>query len=138
MDPFTIYQYFDIIKDHINGIPPSQIYNIDETSFCLDSIRIKVVGERGKAAHRTTSGPGRENISVLLGRNAAGEKLPPLVVFKGMNIWNAWIPNAEYPGMTYSATKNGWIETEAFQKYFESNFLPNIGNKRSVILAFLY
>ncbi|CAH1997501.1 unnamed protein product [Acanthoscelides obtectus] len=86
MDPFVMYDYFNILKQHIENIPASQIYNIDETGFCLDPSRIKVVGEKGRAAHRTTSGPGRENITVLLGGNAAGEKLPPLVVFKGKHI----------------------------------------------------
>lgn len=136
MDPFVIYDYFNIIKEHIENIPASQIYNIDETGFCLDPSRIKVVGEKGKAAHRTTSGPGRENITVLLGGNAAGEKLPPLVVFKGKHMWNSWIPTDEYPGMTYSATKNGWMETETFEKYFENNFLRNIGKDRPVVLIY--
>ncbi|KAJ8936415.1 hypothetical protein NQ318_014852 [Aromia moschata] len=60
MDPFVIYNYFNILKEHIQNVPASQIYNIDETSFCLDPSRTKVVGERGKAAHRTTSGPGQK------------------------------------------------------------------------------
>ncbi|XP_074026300.1 uncharacterized protein [Leptinotarsa decemlineata] len=137
MGPFIIYNYFNLLKEHVQNIPPSQIYNLDETSFCLDPSRIKVVGEKGKAAHRTTSGPGRENITVLLGGNAAGEKRPPLIVFKGKNIWDSWITNkTEYPKMTYSATKNGWMETEMFTKYFENNFLQNIGKERPVILIY--
>ncbi|CAH2011313.1 unnamed protein product [Acanthoscelides obtectus] len=136
MDPFVMYDYFNILKQHIENIPASQIYNIDETGFCLDPSRIKVVGEKGRAAHRTTSGPARENITVLLGGNAAGEKLPPLVVFKGKHIWNSWIPTEEYPGMTYSATKNGWMKTETFQKYFENIFLPNIGKDRPTVLIY--
>lgn len=136
MDPFIIYDYFNLLKENIENVPASQIFNIDETSFCLDPSRVKVVGEKGKAAHRTTSGPGRENITVLLGGNAAGEKLPPLVVFKGKNIWDTWISKEEYPGMTYSATSNGWMETETFTNYFENNFLQNIGTEKPVILIY--
>lgn len=84
---------------------------MDETSFCLDPTRIKVVGEKGKAAHKTTAKPAKENFSVLLGGDAAGEKLPPLIIFKGKNIWDTWLPkkNCEFPEMTYAATPNGCI-----------------------------
>jgi len=49
----------------------------------LDPSRIRVVGKRGTASHRATSGPGKENITVLMAVNAVGKKLPPLIVFKG-------------------------------------------------------
>lgn len=81
VDPFIINDYFTLLKDVIKDIPPSRIYNIDETSFCLDPSRIKVVGQKGTAAHRATSGSGRENISVLLGGNAYWEKNYLLILF---------------------------------------------------------
>ena len=92
-----------------NSISPRQIWNLDETSFCLDPSRIRVVGETGTASHQATSGPGVENITVLMAANAAGEKLPPLIVFKGKNVWDSWmVPGGEgYPEMTYAETKNG-------------------------------
>lgn len=68
-----------------------QIYNIDETSFSLDPSKTKVVAEVNKPSSRIVSGPGRENTTVLFGANAAGEKLPPLIAFKGKNIWDSWI-----------------------------------------------
>jgi cell division protein FtsI/penicillin-binding protein 2 len=52
----------------------------------LDPSRIRVVGKTGTASHRTTSGQDKENISVLMAANAASEKLPPLIVFKGKNV----------------------------------------------------
>ncbi|KAB0793820.1 hypothetical protein PPYR_13440 [Photinus pyralis] len=137
MDPFIINSYFNLLKKNIQNIPASQIYNIDETSFCVDPARIKVVGERGTAAHRVTSGPGRENITVLFGGNAAGEKLPPLIVFRGKNVWDSWLSIKEgYPGMTYAASKNGWMDTQTFENYFQNNFLKNVCPERPVVLIY--
>lgn len=138
IDPFIISEYFNLLKDITNNLPPSQIYNIDETSFCLDPTRIKVVGEIGTAAHRATSGPGKENISVLLGGNAAGEKLPPMIVFKGKNVWDSWIPKKEeeYPGISYGATKNGWMEAEIFFNYFVNNLLKHVNKERPIVIIY--
>ncbi|KAF2898027.1 hypothetical protein ILUMI_08144 [Ignelater luminosus] len=60
--------------------------------------RIKVVGEKDTAAQ----GPGKENMTVLMGGNAAKEKLPSLIVFKEKHVWDSWIPvkQEEYDGKT--------------------------------------
>lgn len=133
MDPFIITDYFKLLKKELANIPPAQIYNVDETSFCLDPSRVKVVGQKGTAAHRATSGPGRENISVLMGANAAGEKLPPQIIFKG-----SWIPDKEdeFPGMSYAATANGWMDAVTFQQNFTNTFLKHIGPERPVVLIY--
>lgn len=138
VDPFAIANYFDMLKDIIQQIPPERIYNMDETSFSLDPSRVKVVGEKGEAAHRVTAGPGRENYSVLMGANAAGEKLPPLILFKAKNLWSSWLASKdkEYPGMSYTATQNGWMDTDTFTEYFCNTFLKSIPKERPVVLVY--
>lgn len=86
-DPFIIYEFYDLLKKVIveKGLIelPAQIWNLDETSFCHDPTKLKIVGEKGKAAHRTTQGCGRANTSVLACVNAAGTLLPPLIIYEG-------------------------------------------------------
>lgn len=37
--------------------------------------------------------------------SGAGEKGPPLIIFKGKNIWDKWIGSESlFPGTTYAAT----------------------------------
>ena len=139
VDPFVISHYFELLSNFTHNVPPERIYNIDETSFCLDPSRIKVVGEKGKAAHRVTAGPGRENFTVLImGGSASGRKLPPLIIFRGKHIWDSWMAkgNEEFPDMTYAATENGWMNSETFSNYFQHSFLPAIGKHRPVILIY--
>ncbi|CAG2064458.1 unnamed protein product, partial [Timema podura] len=61
------------------------MYNIDKTSFSLDTSKTKVVGEKNSPSTRDTSGSGRESTSVLMGGNTSADKLPPLIVFIGKN-----------------------------------------------------
>lgn len=141
-DPFVIQNYFDLLEQTLIDLglhdKPQQIYNIDETNFCLDPSKSKVVGQKNVPSARITSGPGRENITVLMGGNANGDKLPPLVVFKGKNIWEQWIPpeNQIFPNMGFVSSENGWMETELFCNYFNKNFLRNCVPQRPILLIF--
>lgn len=142
LDPFIINEYFDILKTVMDDLQlydiPEQIWNLDETNFSLDPSSTKIVGKKGAVASRTTAGSGRENISVLMAANAAGRKAPPLIVFKGRNIWDEWVapPEESFPATSYAATTNGWMETEVFQRYFEKSFLPAVGPRRPVLLIY--
>ncbi|XP_072401106.1 uncharacterized protein [Diabrotica undecimpunctata] len=130
----TYNEYFDLVKEIISNIPPERIYNLDETSFCLDPSRVKVVGEKEKTAHRFTVGPSKENFYALMGGNATREKLLPLIIFKGKNLWDTWLAKEddEYSG----ASINRWMETETFSNYIEHTFLPNIPKERPVVLIY--
>lgn len=87
VDPFIIYSYFDLLKDTLNKLglrnKPSAIWNLDETSFSKDPSKTKIVSRKGHAATRTVSSTGKDNTTVLLAANASGDKLPPLIIFKG-------------------------------------------------------
>jgi len=57
--------------------------------------------------------------------NAAIEQLPPLILFKGKNLWDSWMAAAgeEYPEIAYATTKNGWMEAETFSTYLIRSFI---------------
>lgn len=142
-DPFIINKYFDLLENTLDQLKlrerPECLFNLDETSLCTDPTRAKVVGEKGKASCRITAGSGKENVTVLAGCNAAGDKLPPLVIFRGVNVWTSWIPSEEeeqYKGMTYTASQNGWMTSEIFRKYFTTTFLQHVGDKRPILVIY--
>lgn len=56
------------------------VYNCDESGFNLDPTKVRGVGVKGVALHRTSGGSGRESISVLACVSAGGERLPPLII----------------------------------------------------------
>lgn len=56
---------------------------MDETNLYIDPSKLKVIAPRGQKASRTTATSGREAITVMAGISASGDKLPPLIIFKG-------------------------------------------------------
>lgn len=94
-DPFVIDEYFKLLKNTLTDLNlfenPDLIWNLDETSLCLDPSKTKVVGQINKPCSRTTYGSGKENITVLAGVSASGKKLPPLIIYKGKFIWDKWM-----------------------------------------------
>ncbi|XP_026325747.1 uncharacterized protein LOC113234608, partial [Hyposmocoma kahamanoa] len=139
-NPFTVYEYFELLEKAIRDLDlssaPDRIYNLDETSFCQDPSKSKVVGKVGHRCTRTTSSPGRTNTSVLLAANANGDKIPPLIIFQGKYLWNEWMYKNEKVKTAYAVSKKGWMETSIFEKYLKDVFVPAIGSKRPVLLIY--
>uniref|UniRef100_A0A2A4K184 HTH psq-type domain-containing protein n=1 Tax=Heliothis virescens TaxID=7102 RepID=A0A2A4K184_HELVI len=141
-DPFIIHEYFTLLEKtllELNISNPKQIWNLDETSVCLDPTKTKVVGARGEPCTRTTSGSAKENITVLTTVNAAGQKLDPLIVFKGKHMYEQWtLQNSKkYDfNLAYAASKRGWMETSIFYDYILKVFIPNLGEERPVLLLY--
>lgn len=137
-DPFVIEKYYNLLQRTIEELglqnKPESIWNLDETSFCRDPTKTKVVGLVGYPSTRTISSPGRENTSVLLCCSASGTKIPPLIIFKGLNVWNEWVYQNENCKTTYAATKRGWMETAVFVKFFITNFIPCVGSGPTLLL----
>ena len=142
LDPFIIQEYFELLGNTLTSLElhnkPEQIWNLDESSFSTDPSKTKVVGKIGVPSTRTTSGPGRENTTVLLACSASGGKIPPLIIFKGKSVWNEWVgsKDQEFPGTSYAATKKGWMEAEVFANYIQRTLIPNIGPARPVLLIY--
>lgn len=95
VNPWVVYDFFDVLEKTLRKLnlrgKPERIFNCDETSFCHDPSKTRVVGVIGTKSRRKTSTSGRENTSVLLCCSAAGQKLPLLCVFKGKYVMENWI-----------------------------------------------
>ncbi|CAH2102386.1 unnamed protein product [Euphydryas editha] len=143
-DPFVIAEYFDLLENTLRDFnlfeSPQVIWNLDETSMCLDPSRTKVVGQINKPCARTTHGTGKENITVLTGASASGKKLPPLIVFKGKFVWDQWMADLDPVDydfeISYAASAKGWMETDIFFNYIEKVLIPNLGEQRPVLVIY--
>ena len=141
-DPFVIHEYFTLLGSTLKDLnlkDPQRIWNLDETSVCLDPTKTKVVGAVGAPCTRTTAGSAKENITVLTTVNAAGVKLNPLIVFKGSYVYDQWMADQkeEYDfDVAYASSKHGWMETQIFYNYMIKVIIPSLGEARPVLLIY--
>lgn len=59
------------------------------------------LGETGTASRSASSGLGKNNVTVSMAGNPAGENLPPFILFKDRNWWGDW---------------NGWLQGTTIQE----------------------
>lgn len=59
---------------------------------------------------------------MLLCTSAAGDALPPLVVYAAKNVNPLWCAGG-IPGTTYKCSESGWILEEIFTDWFKNVFL---------------
>ncbi|XP_060801974.1 uncharacterized protein LOC132901742 [Amyelois transitella] len=139
-DPFIIKDYFDTLEEYIKTMDlqysPDRIWNLDESSFSKDPEKTKIVGAKGYASTRTIASAGKDNVTVLFTVNAAGEKLPPLIIYRGKNIWDQWMSQNAYEGTCYAATKNGWIDAKVFEKYMLGTVLPHVSKESPCLIIY--
>lgn len=139
-DPYIVYSYFNLLENVLTQLgltdKPERVYNLDETSICSDPVKGKVIGKKGFRCTRTTSGPGRNNTTVLLATNACGKKVPPLIIFQGKHLWTEWMFKNQNIETAYAVSEKGWMQTSIFEKYLKSVFVPALGNDRPVLLIY--
>uniref|UniRef100_A0AAV2MQ26 Transposase n=1 Tax=Knipowitschia caucasica TaxID=637954 RepID=A0AAV2MQ26_KNICA len=133
-----VEDYFNLLSSTMDryGLrgKPHCIFNCDETGFQLDSQRRKVVVPRGtKHAYRQAPGT-REHITVLACLNAAGEDIPPFIIYKG------GYPGGPYnkegvPNALYGKSPAGYMDNDLFVKWFNQHFLKHATQERPLLLV---
>lgn len=140
-DPFLIYGFYDMLKNlacelKIDTLDSACHYwNLDECPNNHDPSKTKMVtGTEQTKVHRTIQGSGRENTTVMACICADGTLLPPLIIFKGLNLWNVWKGNADIPGTFYACAENGYITSEIFLDWFKK-FTVSITNRPLILVV---
>jgi hypothetical protein len=96
-------------KDNLLG-NPKLWWNIDESGFTGNPKAGKVLCEKGtKTVSQLTPNSAKKMTTVLFGVNAAGDYLPPLIVYKGKYLQSTHCQGGP-PGTLYSTTESGWME----------------------------
>ena len=131
MNRETMQDYFTLLKDtletHDLVSRPAQIYNVDESGVPFNPRPPKVVSEKGrqtkKVRYRCSGRKGQ--ITIVACANAAGQAIPPMVIFNASKLNPAWT-KGEILGTQYGLSANGWINSDLFEAWFIEHFKPNL------------
>lgn len=126
--------WFDQIGNYLKeaqltDITPDRIFNSDET-ISLNPVTEKVLAKKdAKNVTQVTGNNEKENVTVLVTGNAAGQLAPTFILFKGKGL-----PDnvAEYAPEEFSfgCSENGWMQSNTFYEYIANIFNPWLEEKK--------
>lgn len=119
----TIKKYFEELEQSLEGIPPENVINYDETNFSDDPGKKKYVCKRGAKHCDRIVDHSKTSISVMMAASGSGELLPPFVVYKAKHRYEEWEENGP-PGTRFSISKSGWFEAQTFMEWFRQIAVP--------------
>ena len=132
----VIGAYFDLLEETLskNGIldKPAVIFNVDETGMPLDHKPEKAIAEKGARVVTAHTSGDKTNITVIACGSAAGQVIPPMVLFQGKKL-NHTFTIGEIPGTMYGMG-SGWVDTELFEAWFADQFLAYAPKARPLLL----
>ena len=82
-----LQQYFDNIDIELKDVPPSNIWNYDETNLRDDPGARKYVMKRGTKYPERIMDTSKVAFSLMFCGNAEGEVLPSYVVYKSVHLY---------------------------------------------------
>jgi DDE superfamily endonuclease/Tc5 transposase DNA-binding domain len=103
----------------------SNVWNMDESGFGVgeeQASRVLIYLDKIQR-HKAVLGK-QEWISDIECINAAGESLPPLLIFKGRNLNTRWIPANTPQDWHFAISKNGWTSNEIGLQWLIKVFEP--------------
>eukprot|EP00794_Sanderia_malayensis_P019725 gene19725-21671_t len=135
----SVKRYFDnlqVILDK-HQLKPHQIYNVDESGLTCVHKPVKVLSKKGKrVVSSATSGQRGVVTIVVTCYNAAGNYVPPMMIFKRKNKRKD-VTDYAPPGTLNEVSDNGWTDSSTFMSYMKNLVKHVKPNKDNVILVIL-
>ncbi|XP_018392970.1 PREDICTED: uncharacterized protein LOC108772024 [Cyphomyrmex costatus] len=123
VDDKIINNYFDNLEISLNGIPPSNIINYDETNFSDDPGSVEVIVKRGTNHPERIIDSSKSSTSVMFAATGDGILLPPYTVYKAKNLYPTWVEGG-ITGARYNRNESGWFDMNIFEDWFMTICLP--------------
>ena len=127
-----VSEYFERMKETLtkpdgSEIPPSNLFNFDETNLSDNPGTKKCLFKRGVKYPERVKDSTKASISMMFCGSADGCMLPAYVVYKAKHIWSTWM-EGEPIGVRYSRSKSGWFDGPTFEDWFNTIFLSHVRN----------
>ena len=121
--PEVIGEYFSHLGETLEGVPPTNIINFDETNLSDDPGQKKCVYRRGCKYPERSMNSTKASTSIMFAGTASGKLLDPYVVYKSEHLHDRWIEGGS-PGVRYNRSRSGWFDNVCFTDWFTSVAVP--------------
>jgi hypothetical protein len=119
VSPDAVRKFFEQIAPNLEGVPPSNIFNYDETGFKDDPGAEVAFFGRQCRYYEKVQNHSKSQFSVEFCCSADGTMLPPMTVYKSdtTSVYRSWCIAAPR-AYVFGATKSGWFDMRTFEKWF--------------------
>lgn len=121
----VLRSFIDNLGPELKDIPETNIWNFDETNLTNDPEKKKVLVKKGCKYPEAVRNASKTSISVMFAGSAAGELLPPYVVYRSSNMWSTWTENGPQ-GCRYNNSLSGWFDAAVYSDWLEFHMLPRM------------
>ncbi|XP_044003732.1 MFS-type transporter clz9-like [Aphidius gifuensis] len=126
-------------KENLINIDATRIYNCDESAFALSPKGDKVIVKRGeKTSYSFVANDEKECVTTLFCGNAAGQLLPPMVLFNYARLIPKSISITMPKGWGVGRTDSGWQTGESFYEWTANCFEPWLRKEKIQFPVILY
>ena len=123
LSPEKLNKYFDNVENSLEGVPPSNVINYDETNFSDDPGASKMLMRRGVKYPSKEMNFSKSSTTVMYAGTADGKLVPPYVIFKSTHLYKNWCIGGP-KGTSYNRSKSGWIDGIIFIDWLEKHIIP--------------
>lgn len=132
----VMQEYFDNLEENVKDVPPSNVFNYDETNVTDDPGKKQSIYRRGVKYPEKVCNHSKSAISIMMCGAADGTLLPPYVIYKAENMWDSWTRGGPKGspccscsgcsrGSRYNRSSHGWMDMSVFDEWFHSSFVPH-------------
>lgn len=129
----VLKKFYENLKVTLDGVPPENIINYDETNLTDDPGKKKIIVRRGTKYPERVMNSTKSSISVMFAGTASGHLLPPYVVYKAVHLYDTWTEGGP-PGTKFNRSLSGWFEACSFDDWFHNIILPYAREKEDKIV----
>lgn len=120
-----ILNFFNNAELALKDVKSKNLYNYDETNVTDDPGAKKVIVPRNTKRVERVQEHSRATISIMVCGNAHGDLLPPMVVYKALNLYDNWTQGGP-AGTRYASSASGWFDMNLFETWFFKILLPHV------------
>lgn len=130
-----ISDYHQIIDEQ----SPEVIINMDETPVCFDTAYNRTFERKGaRTVEILASKAAKKNVTCVLAVTSTGEKLPPLIIFKGSRTGRIARKLAAKDGMpnegVYACNEKHWMTTKEMHTWIQKVLLPFVAGRKFLLI----
>lgn len=124
-------------KKNLMEVGPESIFNMDESAFLMSPNNGKVLVKKGNKAVYNVCQSDKECYTVSIGGNAAGQLLPPMVVYNYERI-PANVAKNFPDDFIIGKSDSGWMTSDTFYSYVVNHLYPWCVKKNIKFPVILY